>query len=466
MKDLLYKILFFSTIVVLLLFLAQTVTPFVNFKPLGGVTEKVEKPKLNFQSYADGSWQRFSDDYFDKHLGFREPLIRYYNQYIWNLFKESNNPSVMRGKDNWLFEDIYVREHYESLMYDHTNDTAEMRRIFETEALRLWKVQKLLEEHNIYIFVNIAPGKNAIYPEYLPENRFYLRPEGLHAYEFYKKRFDELGVNYIDNVAVFKRLKNNVDYPLFPKKGGHWSNIASVYVFDSILRYMEDIGNQNLRNLIIGKPYIAPTRDPDDDLEHLLNLAFPIPSPPNYYVDVTVIDDSTATKPYFTVIGDSYHWNFIFNIPLLDIFQKVPYWYYNYIIYGDDENTSTLDLDLEKELMRTDYIMLNYSTMSLYRLGSCFLPRALLHLCYDKNTIDSVAFQVMESMKEDKQLYANFLEESKIKQKSVEQLMYEFAIYLIKENPEKYFEELNGEKMPTSRNKNLKKKQTSDNNQK
>lgn len=465
MKDLLYKILFFSTVAILLLFLVQTATQIVSFEPLHGVTEELEKPKLTFRNYADGSWQQYIDDYFNKHLGFREPMIRHYNQYLWDLFKKPNNAHVIRGKKNCLFEDSYVRDHYESLMYDYTNDTAEMRKIFETEVLRLWKVQELLKEYDIHIFVNITPGKDLIYPEYLPENRFYLRPEGLHAYDYYKKRFDELGVNYIDNIALFKQLKNNVDYPLFPKTGTHWSNIASVYVFDSILRYMEVLGNQKLRDLEISKKYTAPTRKPDDDLEQLLNLARPIPSPPNYYVDVKVIDDSTAAKPYFTVIGDSYHWNFIYNIPLLDIFQKVPYWYYNYIIYGDEENTGTLNLDLEKELMRTDYIMLNYGTTSLYGLGSCFLPRALLYLCYDQATIDSVASRVIETIKKDKKWYAELLEESKIKHKKVEDILYDLALYMIKTNPEKYIDELKGDKLPTSRNKNLRQLRTMYNNQ-
>lgn len=456
MKDSLYKILFFSTVAILLLFLVQTATQLVKFQPLNGVTEELEKPKLTFQNYADGTLQHFMEAYCDEHFGFREPLIRHYNQYLWDIFKKPNNPTVVRGKDNWLFEEIYVKDHYESLMYNYTNDTAEMRETFEKEALRLWKVQELLKEHDIHIFVNITPGKDVIYPEYLPENKSYLHPEGLRAYDYYKKRFDELGIHYIDNIAYFKKIKNKVDYPLFPKTGTHWSNIASVYVFDSILRYMEVLGNQNLRNLDISKKYIAPARRPDDDLEQLLNLSSSISSSPYYYVDAKVIDDSTATKPYFTVIGDSYHWNFIFNIPLLDIFQKVPYWYYNYIIYCDEENTATLDLDLEKELMRTDYIMLNYGTTSLYGLGSCFLPRALLHLCYDKATIDSVAGRVMETIKRDKKWYAELLEESKVKHVKVEDILYDLALYMIKMNPEDYIDELKGDRMPTSRNKNLK----------
>ena len=83
---------------------------------------------------------------------------------------------MVRGKEDWLFEDVYVKDHYESMMYNYTNDTAEMRKIFETEALRLWKVQELLKEYDIHIFVSINPGKDMITVSAQTENaviRFY-----------------------------------------------------------------------------------------------------------------------------------------------------------------------------------------------------------------------------------------------------------------------------------------------------
>ena len=452
-----HKILFISIIAVLILFLFQTVTGFVTLKPLNGATTEVEKPKLTLKSYADCSFQDNVENYCRAHFGFREWLIRLYNQYIWSCFKETNNTTVVRGKGNWLFEEEHVRDHYESMMYKYTNNTAEMRTIFETEVQRLWKVQELLKEHNIHIFVVINPSKNIIYPENLPKNTTYNRPEGLRAYDYYKKRLDELGVNYIDFVPVFKKLKYSVDYPLFPETGTHWSNIASVYAFDSILRYMELLGNQNLINLEMGNKHQAETRSPDNDLELILNLASPIKSNPNLYVDVAARKDSTAIKPNFLTIGDSYYWNILNNIPLKDIFQTYPYWYYNSTIYGDDNHTTVLQVDLEKELMRHDYIMLIYNPLTLYEFSSYFLPRALLHLCYDKTSIDSMARDLVKTISLYNQpLYYEAKQVAEKTKKSLEDVLYDDALYLLRIEPEKYFKDLDGNKLPSTRNKNLK----------
>ena len=451
-----HKMLFVSTIAVMAIILMQTVTGIVKLKPLHGAVTETEKPKLTFKSYADGTFQDSLENYCRNHSGFREWLIRAYNQYLWSCFKETSNATIVCGKDGWLFEETHVRDYYESLMYKYADDNDKMRKILETEVQRFKKVQELLEEHNIHLFLVIAPCKDAIYPEYLPKNATYLRPDGLHAYDYYKKRFDETGVNYIDFVSLFRNIKDSVDYPLFPSCGTHWSNIASVYAFDSILRYMEVLGNQNLINLDIGDRYQAETRDPDNDLEIILNLAFPIKSRPNIYADVGIRKDSTAVKPNFLIVGDSYYFNIAGSTPIWEIFQKYIYWYYNSTIYGDDEHTSTLEVDYEQELMRPDYIMLIYNPVTLYEFSSYFLPRALLHLCYDQTVIDSAAHKMMKEIKfygyPD---YPEFLKVAQKSNRSIDEVLYDNVIYMFRTDPEHFFGELSGDQLPVSRNKDL-----------
>ena len=427
----------------------------INFRPLNGVTYKTEFPKLTFESYKDNSFQKQFNKYSQENFGFREWALRFYNQYLWSFYHKTNAYIVIEGKDGYLYEKEFVRDHYQSLMYNHTDDTTVMINMFETEALRLWKVQELLKEHDIHIFANLIPGKDVIYPEYLPEGVYNDKPDGVHAYDYYKPKFDELGINYVDNVTHFQNIKDKVDYPLFPKTGTHWSNIAATYAFDSIIKYMEVLGDRNLLNVQLSEKYIDVNRNPDDDLEQLLNLASPIKPNTNYYIDATVIPDSTAVRPKLITIGDSYFWTISYNIPLHEIFEEYPYWYYNSTIYFDKRNHSTSDIDFCMELMSADYIMLNYCTVQLYDLGSKFLPKALVYLCYDKEERNNKVEQIIRDMRNNQDWYNSLSEKAKKQNISVEEVMRNDAMYLVYQQPESCFDDLKGYKLPTARNESL-----------
>lgn len=448
-----HKKLFASTVMILVIVMVQSIWHPLKIKELKGAYIKKEFPRLTFQAYKDNSFQKQFEDYYKDHFGFREYAIRLYNQYLWSCYRKTNVNTVALGKDNYLYETYFVIEHYESLMHSYANDTSEMKKIFDTETLRLWKVQEILKEYDIHIFVNMLPGKDMIYPEYLPEKSKNPKPEGIRAYDYYKTKFEEYGINHIDVASYFKELKGKVDYPLFTKKGTHWSNIASAYTFDTIIRYMEHIGDKNILNLQYSEKYKDRSRHPDNDLEELYNLCVPSLPNVNYYTDVSVIQDPTADSPGLLTIGDSFYWNIIYNVPLKDIFRSCPYWFYNSTIYEDKDNKSTKDIDFVAEVMDIDYIMLNYCNAQLYKLGNKFIAKALVYLCYDQEEIDKKIEEIKVEMKKSEQWNAEIAKKALENNESVEVTMYNEALNAIIEEPEKYFEELSGEKLPLSRNK-------------
>ena len=373
-----HKILFISTVTLFMFLFVQSVFHPISLRSLKGFYNTVERPVLSYKTLADGSYQRDFENYKQYNFGFREWAIRLYNQYVWTCYHKTFNGWIDIGKDNWLYETDFVRDHYESMMYkDFDGDAVKAEKTFEETAENLYKLQEILKEHNTYIFVNMIPGKDVIYPEYLPENTKYFNPDGIHAYDFYKKKFDELDINYIDMVEVFKDAKDKVDYQLFPKTGTHWSNIAATYAFDTIMRYMEDISGMNLLNVEISDKHVGSVREPDDDLEQLFNLALPIKPNKHYYVETSIIPDETAVRPKLITIGDSFFWTISYNYNLGGLFREFPYWYYNSTIYFDNKYNSTKDIDLLDEIYNADFIMLNYCTVQLYKLGNGFVEEAI-----------------------------------------------------------------------------------------
>ena len=389
------KILCLATMMLFLLPVVQKVKPFVQVQPLNGVYVHTEKPQFSFSSFVKGEWQKNADRYIKEHFGFHEHFIRLYNQCLWAVWHRPADPSpVLVGKNDYLFEPSFVNEYYTGCFNEFYPDSiplCERPQIFRRRMSRLAKLQAILEEQGTHLFLALLPGKERIYPQYLPNPR---PRTGNHtsgtqprAYDLYRNsRYD---FRRIDLCHCFDSLNGHTPYLLFTKTGTHWSNIASTYAFDSVMRYMQTFGPP-IHPVTLGTPYYAPTREPDNDLYHLLNIMTPVPADSNLYVDVTLTGTPPGRNPSLVVIGDSFFWNILYNFPIQELFSDFRYWYYFSTIYYDPTHDKVADIDLVDELLRTDYVMLSYCTVQLYDCGNGFINRALLELCYDPGEIQAV----------------------------------------------------------------------------
>ena len=391
------KTLCLVTMTLILLIVLQGATQYFEFEPLKGVYISAEKPHFTFDDFVSGKWQRRMEGYVKDHQGFREPAIRRYNQYLWSLYHRSTNPnSVVVGKDNYLFEPWFVDEYYTGCYHHFYPDSLGIPdhakgQVFLNRMSRLAKLQAILEEQGVHLFLAILPGKERIYPQYLPDRGAKARHDRLRghhrAYDYYRNSHYDF--RCVDICHCFDSLNGHTPYLLFTQTGTHWSNIASTYAFDTIMRYMQTFGPP-IRPVVIGNPYYAPTRDPDADLDGLLNKMKPIATEYNQYVDISLGDPAPERNPSLVVIGDSFFWNILSNYSIHDIFSHFRYWYYFSSIYYDPAYETVADIDLVDELLCSDYVMLSYCTVQLYNCGNGFINRALLELCYDPDEIQSV----------------------------------------------------------------------------
>ncbi|MBR6226848.1 MAG: hypothetical protein IKQ79_00950 [Bacteroidales bacterium] len=384
-------ILFALTAILLFAFMIQQATGVFSFKELSGVTKEQAKPELSFDNLRGGRYQTETENYLQQHYGFREPLTRLHNQMQWTLFRYSQveeDQRIMITSDNWIFEPWSVEEYYQSLAYHHGYDSAAMAAVFEAEAQRLLELQEFLEPYGTHLFVALLPGKEQICPEHLPKNDRYFEKKQISAYGFYAKRLEELGVNHIDLSAWFQQLKGHTDYPLFPQTGTHWSNLAAINSADTLVRYMEWLSDSNMVNIKPGRLF-QRTLKPDADLESLMNLIWPLQKEPNYLAAAVHDYDTTAWRPRLITIGDSFYWNILNFTPVWDVFESVPYWYYFSTAYFDDDDLkvahNTSDLDVLQEVIDADFVMLSYSTVSLYKMSNGFSEALLQEIKQKQN---------------------------------------------------------------------------------
>lgn len=443
MKSCTKVILFALTGLLLFASMLQKITNLPRFVELKGAIEERPMPALTFPSYADGSFQGQTEAHLKQRFGFREPLIRLYNQYLWDCYGKTpvTEGQVVFGKDGWMYEPWVVADHYQRQFRLYAADSAQMAQKLTEEAQRVLQLQQNLEAYGIHLFVCMVPAKDLICPEYLPENqdtRFDDQPK-ISARFFNEEEYTRLEVNHLNLEQWFLQVKDTVDFMLFPKTGTHWSKYAALFAADTLIRYMEHLGGLNMRNLVIGPSTLDNARDPDADLESLLNLIRPLPKPKYYYAEATTDGDTTATKPKMIVVGDSFWWNIASQIPLGEIFSESPYWYYNSTIYFGEPYHSVDELDLAEELLSADFIILFYSATQQYRMNDGFTQKALEALSQvdDNGAIDSTAFiereieRMMAKLKGDPSSMELLQEKAKQNNKSIEQTLRDDAEWIV-----------------------------------
>ena len=398
-------ILFALTAVLLFASMLQNIFNLPIFKPLKGVVVEEAKPEFTFRNCCDGSFQQQVEPYLKQHLGCREPLIRLYNQYLWDCYGKTpvTEGQVTFGKDGWMYEPWVVADHYQRQFRYYASDSTQMATMLSEEAQRVLQLQEILDSYGIKLFVCLVPAKDLICPEYLPENqdtRFDNEPK-ISARFFNEEIYTQLGINHLNLEQWFLQIKDTADFMLFPKTGTHWSRYAALQGADTLIRYMEHLGDINMRNLVIGPRELDNARDPDDDLESLLNLIRPLPKPNYYYANATTDGDTTAMKPKIIVIGDSFWWTIAAQLPLGEIFSESPYWYYNSTVYYDPRYNSVNELDLTEELLSSNFVVLFYCATQQYRMNDGFTQKALDALVSvpDEIAFDSAAYIEREIQK-------------------------------------------------------------------
>lgn len=355
-----YDIILFGILMVLLFLpLLQERLFRIPLKPLNGVTEKTEKPEFSLQSYRSGAYAKQEEAYLGANFGFREPIIRLYNQYLWDCYRKTYAHDVVAGKKGWLYNPESVNDYYGTEMLRWQSSPEAARRQYDLNVKYMNWVRTILKDNGVELLAFVAPEKSFLYPEYLPEREHDTTTFNACAYFLHK--FNESGFPCIDMNHWFQQMKDTVDYPLIPQTGAHWV-FPAVYAADSLFRFMGELKGIALPRLKIGTLHESDNHGADNDLEQLLNLSLPIRKRQGYSptAEVTVERDSNSVKPKVLFIGNSFMWGITNQVPMQEVFDDVEFWYYYSTAYYGDGLSQTVPvagLNLMEKLLDFDYIV-------------------------------------------------------------------------------------------------------------
>ena len=434
-------ILFALTALLLFASMLQKRFNLFSFEDLKGVVVEQPMPELRFKDLRDGSYQQQTEQHLKQSFGFRQPMIRLYNQYLWDFYRDTPvaEEQVLFGKDGWLYQPSTVADYYQTRFRYYASDSAQMATMLSEEAQRLLRLQQILEEQGTHLFVCMAPGKDLICPEHLPDNpdTSYRGEPALSPRFFNEAEFTKIGVNHLNLERFFLQMKDTADFALFPQTGIHWSKYAALHAADTLIRYMEHLGGINMKNIVIGPRVLDNARWSDDDLEQLLNLLRPMPKPKYHYAKATTDGDMTAEKPKIIIIGDSFWWTIADQIPLDELFAQSPYWYYNNTIHYDKLHHSVSEIDMADELCSSDFVVLLYSATTQYRMNDNFSQQALEAFGVEEVALDSMDFVEREIQRTIRNILASpnsmkSIREKAIKHnKTIDKAVYDDAVWIV-----------------------------------
>ncbi len=433
-------VLFAILMVFLFMPIVQEWTDFIPVKLLKGAFEPTPKPELTFENYCSNTYQAQIEKYVSENFGFREPVIRLYNQYVWSAFNKTYCHFIVPGKEGYLYYDLAVNEHYGTELLKHYNSNEEAMKDADAELRQMNKLRHVLKDYGIEFVAFIAPDKPEVYPEYLPRRD--ADTSTIHMTEYYSRRMDEMGFPFINMTDWFMSMKDTVSFPLFPKTDSHW-RYSAVYGYDSLFRFINTLdGEAKFPNIHIGPP-IAYESDEMEGDEETLNLIFRIRGDKTKYKsDITVDDDTIHRKPKVLFVGDSFIWSMSQFMPARQILADKEIWFYNNTAFVGFENSSmsVKDIDRLSHILNADYVVFYSAGHQWWEATYGFAKDALLQLCVSDSLFEASVSSYSDRYR-NKEGYSDLTEEE----------LRDNIVWMLKNDPE-LIPGLDGDDMPTIRN--------------
>ncbi|GAB1484330.1 hypothetical protein MASR2M78_31480 [Treponema sp.] len=186
-----------------------------------------ERPKLPKNALALYKFPNQFMDYIDDNIPFRELGIKFYNTIYLDILNESPNNKVILGKDGWLF---YTGDNDNFVIKDLVGHSLFTMKQLQNIKNNLEVIENYCQSKDIVFLFVIAPNKESIYPEYLPENIIPSDMKRLSQLDKYLKTHSS-----IDILNLTKTLLDNKNNQfLYYKTDTHWNDLGAFYAYEAI----------------------------------------------------------------------------------------------------------------------------------------------------------------------------------------------------------------------------------------
>jgi hypothetical protein len=183
-------------------------------------------PEIDFQPASLAALPAALDRYYDDHLGLRNDMIRAWAWLQIELFGVSPSPSLVVGKQGWLFlgDDSALAQYRGTARFEPA-DLEEWTRVLEER--RSW-----LASRGIEYLVVLVPNKHRMYAEFMPDSLPRIRDESQ-----LDQLVDHLGresdVPFLDlrDVLLAEKSKHRI----YHRTDTHWNDLGAYASYRAII---------------------------------------------------------------------------------------------------------------------------------------------------------------------------------------------------------------------------------------
>lgn len=214
-------------LIYIVIVVALCLAPFALMSVRPTTTTTENKPMAKWPSLWDekGFNRDFLEEageWFDDHFAFRQELVSADAKLRGSVFGTSATDSVIYGKDGWLY--------YEATLDDFQHKNSVSDRALFNMAHNTALMQEYTESLGKTFLFTIAPNKNSLYGENMPERYQYTVAQQSDA-ERLIPWLEKEGVNYIDLFSLFEKQ----DEVLYYARDSHWNQKGAVLVYNTLL---------------------------------------------------------------------------------------------------------------------------------------------------------------------------------------------------------------------------------------
>ena len=191
-----------------------------------------QMPSLRLDTWTAKEFPRLFEGYYTDHFRLRRSMVRAHHLVKMRLFHDSPSEAVILGKNDWLFYDGRFRNDGDPVAdYRGTSPLAEDQ-CLQWRAVVQARASWLEPRGSLYLFV-VAPNKETIYPEHMPD-RF--RPlsanSPMNQLTGYAGGIGNLG--FCDLRRVLKEAAGR--HQVYAMTDTHWNSYGAFVAYDAIMR--------------------------------------------------------------------------------------------------------------------------------------------------------------------------------------------------------------------------------------